>query len=85
MERMLTEMAEAAPNEETFYDMLRGMQEGERYGLIKEILDPYAGNMFVTPKEVDAVICRLANIIANALNIALHPGITREDVGRYLN
>ena len=85
MERMLDEMAEAAPDEGTFYDMLRGLQESERYGLIREILEPYEGNMFVTPKDVDAVIARLAGIIANAFNIALHPGVTQEDVNRYLN
>jgi len=85
MERMLDEMSASAPDEQTFYDMLRGLQENERYGLIKEILDPYEGNMFVTPKDVDAVIGRLANIIANGFNIALHPGITQEDVNRYLN
>ena len=85
MERMLDEMAESAPDEGAFYDMLRGLQETERYGLIKEILDPYEGNMFVTPKDVDAVIGRLASIIASGFNIALHPGITQEDVNRYLN
>jgi len=85
MERMLDEMAEAAPDEGTFYDMLRGLHEGERYGLIREILEPYEGNMFVTPKDVDAVIARLAGIIANAFNIALHPGVTQDDVNRYLN
>ncbi|MCL2571639.1 MAG: GPR endopeptidase [Defluviitaleaceae bacterium] len=85
MERMLGEMAEAAPDEEAFYGMLRGLDDAERYGLIKEILDPYEGNMFVTPKDVDAVVGRLANIIASGFNIALHPGITQEDVNRYLN
>ena len=85
MERMLGEMAEAAPDEQTFYDMLRGLGDAERYGLIREVLDPYDGNMFVTPKDVDAVIGRLATIIASAFNIALHPGITQEDVNRYLN
>ena len=85
MERMLDEMAEAAPDEGTFYDMLRGLQDAERYGLIREILDPYEGNMFVTPKDVDAVIGRLAGIIASAFNIALHPGVTQADVNRYLN
>jgi len=85
MERMLDEMAKAAPDEQTFYEMLRGLHDNERYGLIKEVLDPYEGNMFVTPKDVDAVIVRLANIIASAFNIALHPGITQDDVNRYLN
>jgi len=84
MERMLDEMAASAPDEGAFYDMLRGLQENERYGLIKEILDPYEGNMFVTPKDVDAVIGRLAGIIASGFNIALHPGITQNDINRYL-
>ena len=84
MDKMLGAMAEAAPEGEPFYNMLAGMQEADRYGLITDILAPYAGNMFVTPKEVDAVIGRLSKIIADMLNIALHPGITREDVNRYI-
>ncbi|MCL1786560.1 MAG: GPR endopeptidase [Defluviitaleaceae bacterium] len=84
MEKMLDAMAEAAPKGDLFYNMLADMQTVDRYGLITEILDPYTGNMFVTPKEVDAVIGRLSKIIADTLNIALHPGITTEDVGRYI-
>jgi len=75
MEKMLDEIAAAMGGSEPFFDMLKNMQDGERYNLITEILDPYAGNMFVTPKEVDAVIERLAKIIADGLNAALHPGV----------
>ena len=89
MDKMLSAMAASMPEnlgEEqqggAFYQMLAGLEDGERYGLIAEILSD--SNMFVTPKEVDAVICRLANIIANTLNIALHPGVRQEDVNRYL-
>jgi spore protease len=42
------------------------------------------GAMFVTPKDVDAVISRLSNIIANALNIVLHTGISKDDINRYM-
>jgi len=84
MDKMLDAMAEATPEGEPFYNMLAEMQDTDRYGLITEILAPYAGNMFVTPKEVDAVIGRLSKIIADMLNIALHPGITQEDVNRYI-
>lgn len=83
MDKMLFEMAESAPQGEAFFNMLGELQEGERYGLITEILTNE--NMFVTPKDVDAVIQRLANIIANTLNIALHPGITVDDVNRFIN
>ena len=84
MNRMLTEMAREAPKGSAFYEMLRGLEDDEKYGLIRDILDPYAENMFVTPKEVDAVIDRLTNIIANAVNIALHPGVDTGDINKYI-
>jgi spore protease len=39
--------------------------------------------MFVTPKEVDEVVDCLVNIIANGINIALHPGIDNNDINRF--
>ncbi|MCL1842471.1 MAG: GPR endopeptidase [Defluviitaleaceae bacterium] len=83
MDKMLSAMASELSEGDAFFDMLGSLQEEERYGLITEILS--SNNMFVTPKDVDAVIGRLANIISNTLNIALHPGITTEDVNRWLN
>jgi spore protease len=83
MEKMIHAISESAPEGEAFYNMLGEMQDEERYGIITEILS--SGNMFVTPKDVDAVITRLANIIANSLNVALHPGISTADVNRYVN
>jgi len=82
MDKMLSAMVASIPDGEAFFGMLNSLQDNERYGLITEILS--SGNMFVTPKEVDAVINRLSNIISNTLNIALHPGITQDDVNRYL-
>lgn len=83
MDRMLDEMIAQTEKGSAFYEMLNGMDKEEKYQLITEILNPYVGNMFVTPKEVDAVVDRLANIIANSINIAIHPGITMEDINRY--
>lgn len=83
MDRMLEEMISQTNQGTAFYEMLHSMDTEEKYRLIVEILNPYVGNMFVTPKEVDAVVDRLANIIANAINIALHPGITMEDINRF--
>jgi len=88
IERLLGAMSNAVmdiPEGANIFGMMDSLQEDERYALIRELLDPYTGNMFVTPKEVDAVITRLAGIIAGCLNIALHPGITQADVNRYLN
>ncbi len=83
MDRILIEMA-AASKEEVFYDMLEGIDSEERYSLINDLLTPYAENMFVTPKEVDAVIERMADIISNAINISVHPALTQEDINRYI-
>ena len=83
MNRMLEEMVREAEEGSAFYEMLIGLEDNDKYNLIKDVLNPYAGNMFVTPKEVDAVIDRLTNIIANAINIALHPGIDTGDINKY--
>ena len=85
MDRMLSAMAEQAPHGSEFFNMLSSLADEEKYHMITEILNPYTGNMFVTPKEVDAVIERLANIIANGINIALHPGIRMDDINRFIN
>ncbi len=66
-----------------FYKMLVELEADEKYSLIRDVLNPYEGNMFVTPKEVDDVVERLSGIIANSLNIALNEGITCSDIWRY--
>lgn len=83
MDRILESMIAQTKKGTDFYKMLQDLEEEEKYTMITEILDPYTENMFVTPKEVDAVIDRLSNIIANGINIALHPGITMEDISKY--
>lgn len=51
------------------------LNEESKRKVIKEILEPNGFNMMVTPKEIDSDIQELTKIIANALDIALHPGI----------
>lgn len=83
MDRILEAMA-AASDDKMFYDMLNNIDGEERYKLINDLLTPYAENMFVTPKEVDAVIDRLADIISNAINIAIHPALSINDINKYI-
>lgn len=82
LDYMLEDMLKFKENN-GFYKMLLDLQQEDKYSLICQILNPYMENMFVTPKEVDAVINTLVNIIANAVNIALHPGINQEDVNKF--
>ena len=68
-----------------FYNMLKKIDKNEKSMLIKEVLNPYVGDLVVTPKEVDLMIDSLAKIVANGINIALQPNLTMEDINKFLN
>lgn len=68
-----------------FYNMLKGINREEKSQLIREVLSPYIGDLMVTPKEVDSIIDNVSKIIANGINIALHPSIHLKDINRYIN
>ncbi|MCL1935193.1 MAG: GPR endopeptidase [Defluviitaleaceae bacterium] len=84
MDYIIKDMATYVEKNSDFYKMLDELGLENRYPLIKDILEPYEGNMFVTPKEVDSVVDRISNIIANSINISLHKGITTDDINRYM-
>jgi len=67
-----------------FYQMLKNLDEKDKYSLIKEVLEPYGGNLVVTPKEMDEVIERVSKVVANGINLALHKNIGFDDIDRYL-
>lgn len=69
-------------------DLLSGLREfnkDEKYQLIKEVLDPYISNMFVTPKDIDSVVKRIGYVVSGALNMALHPKIDYKEITSFLN
>ncbi|MCX7746744.1 MAG: GPR endopeptidase [Clostridia bacterium] len=81
---VLDEMIRQAPQGSDFYSSLNNIDRDEKYELIREVLNPYIGQLIVTPKEIDDIIERISKVIANGLNIALHPGVTVEDMNRYI-
>lgn len=83
LDGILSNLAQESESGAPFYNSLKKLEAEEKYTLILSALEPYDGNMFVTPKEVDDVVTDLSVIIANGLNIALHKGITKEDVWKY--
>ncbi len=60
------------------------IEDERKYEIINDILQPYTASMFVTPKEIDEVVERLSNIIANAINLSINLGLTREDVNDFM-
>ena len=49
-----------------------------------KVLEPFEGNLMVTPREVDDLIKETAKIIAGAISMSLHPSITADDYSLYL-
>lgn len=81
----IDEMIKQSTNGGEFYNMLRAIDKNEKQKMIEEILNPYVGNLMVTPKEVDLVVDSLSKVIANGINIALQPALGLEDINRYMN
>ncbi|RKO68162.1 GPR endopeptidase [Desulfofundulus salinus] len=52
---------------------------------IEQVLEPFGGNLTVTPKEIDALIATTAKVIAGGISLALHPGLTEDDYSYYLH
>lgn len=63
--------------------MLNDLNENERLGLVKEVLEPLGHDLIVTPKEIDEFIEDVANVIASGLNISLHEAVTPDNVASY--
>jgi len=85
IDMVIDSLINESPKNGEFYNMLKDMDRSEKYKLINEVIFPYVGNLMVTPKEIDRLIDDIAIIIANGLNLALHPSIGPEDMDRYLN
>lgn len=82
---VLDDLIKQSEEGKDFYKMLKTVDKEEKSILIKEVLDPYVGDLVVTPKEVDLMIDSLSKIIANGINIAVQPNMTVEDINKFLN
>lgn len=73
---------QTTPNLQDVYMKLRPIAVNE---IISQILEPFGGQLMVTPKEIDEHISSTAKVIAMALAIALHPGMPPEEVEHYIH
>ncbi len=80
---ILADLKANARENKPLYKLLSTIAEEDKYSMIKQILTPQYGDFVVTPKEVDTVVDNISSIIANGINIALHEGITLDDIDRY--
>jgi len=83
LDLILNSLIKESPTGGEFYSLLNKLSGEDKYALIEEVLNPFMANTIVTPKDIDVIIDDLSIIIANGLNLALHPGIDLNDVNRY--
>lgn len=83
MDELVQQIKENVNENDPFISSVLKMEDGEKYQLIQEILYPYVGTLFVTPKEIDEVILRLSDIIALVLNKTLHPNMSYEEISSW--
>lgn len=55
-------------------------REAAAESLVQRILNESIGEMVVTPREIDEMVAALAQVIALALNIALQPRLSRQEI-----
>lgn len=55
-----------------FLGALGNLSDREKRFLINDVLTPIGYNLMVTPKEIDFVVSKLIDLIASAINNALH-------------
>lgn len=67
------------------YQIYKNLRPDFTQQVINEVLQPFAGNLMVTPKEIDALILNTSKIIAGGISMALHPSIGPEEYNMYLN
>lgn len=85
IDMVIDNLIKETKGEKGFYDMLKHLDREEKMLLINEVLSPQMKDMMVTPKEIDSLIEDISDVVADGLNISLHPGIHMDDVGRFIN
>lgn len=68
-----------------FYNMLKSVDKNEKSSLIKSVLNPFIGDLMVTPKDIDVIVESLSKIIANGINRAIQPNLDMEYINKFMN
>jgi spore protease len=80
---VIEHLMQQTERDSAFYGILQDLDKEKKYALIQQAQGVAPGDLVVTPKEVDEIIEDISEIIANAINIALHDAITVEDMNKF--
>lgn len=81
---MIDSMMKQSDTDSGLYRMLANIDRDEKYQDIINLLEPYSGNLVVTPKDADETVEYLSKLVANGINMALHKNIDTKDVDRFI-
>ena len=61
-------------------------EEDERklMACVERVVSAQLGDLIVTPREVDALVERMAGIVAEGINLALHPGLHESEIAQLM-
>ncbi len=78
LERLLNRLRQSVPGNgaNQIFDRFSALEKRQ---MVDEVLAPMGDNLMVTPKEVDEFIEDISQLVAKALNLALHPEMTMDE------
>lgn len=68
-----------------FFKMLKNMEHDDRYQMIRSSVSQEMPHFLTTPKEIDILVRKNAELVANSINFALHDNLTFEDIKLYVS
>ncbi|MBR5236015.1 MAG: GPR endopeptidase [Clostridia bacterium] len=80
--QMAAQSEEVEANQE-LCEALSKMDEEEQYSMLRAALPESLNGFIVTPKDVDLLIDRVAQVVANGINLAMHKNISFQDIAAY--
>ena len=60
------------------------VDEEQLTACVERVVTGELGEMIVTPREVDALVERMAGIVAEGINFALHPELTQSEIAQLM-
>lgn len=61
-----------------------GEEEEKLMACVEQVVSEQLGDLIVTPREVDALVERMAGIVAEGINLSLHPGLNEEEIAQLM-
>ncbi len=79
MDKLAQGLKRESPQGNAFAGAVQNMSWEEKREIIREVLQPFSGDLIVTPKEIDTLIEDNSLVIAASLDAAFHEEIARQE------